>query len=148
VTDSNQIAFSLMLELAVLSEGVVAFCAAQELGWGFISASCLHLPDVSGVVSAFWAFDPNGGKCSQFLFFFAYNGDKLLRIMLDYLADFGFNFLGWFLLFVSAFWTHKHQRRLLAFLRFLKFKARTTFRAELHMRYSVIRLRITLLGLF
>jgi hypothetical protein len=53
----------------------------------------LYLPDVSNVISAFWALDSYGWECSQFLFFFAYYGYKLLRVMLYDLADFGFDFL-------------------------------------------------------
>jgi hypothetical protein len=49
------------------------------------------LPHVSGVVSAFRAFDSNGWQRPQFLLFFAYHSHKLLRIMLDNLGNFGFN---------------------------------------------------------
>jgi hypothetical protein len=89
--------------LAVFPERVIAFCATQKLSGRFISASRLHLPDVSHVISAFWAFNSNGWQRPQFLFFFAYHSYKLLWIMLDDLADFGFDFLAWFLLLVPAF---------------------------------------------
>jgi hypothetical protein len=54
----------------------------------------LHLPDVSGVVSAFGAFDSNGWEGSEFLFFLAYYGYKLLWAMLNHFGNFGFDFLG------------------------------------------------------
>jgi hypothetical protein len=79
---------------AVLSERIVAFCAAQKLGRRFISAPRLHLPNVCSIIAAFGALDSNGWKGSEFLLFFAYHRYKLLWIMLDFLADFGFHFLG------------------------------------------------------
>ena len=41
--------------LGVLSEGEIAFGASEEEGWAFVSASGLDLPEVGGVVFAFWA---------------------------------------------------------------------------------------------
>ena len=50
------------MELAVFSECEVAFGASQELSRGFVSASGLNLPNVCGVVVAFWAFNSYGWK--------------------------------------------------------------------------------------
>ena len=118
--------------LAVFSERVVAFRAAQKLSRRFVRAPRLHLPDICSVVSAFGALDSNGRKCSELLFLLTYHGYKLLGIMLDHLADFGFNFLSWLLLLVTAFRTDKHQGCRFACLRFFELEARTTFRTEFH----------------
>jgi hypothetical protein len=90
--------------LGVFSEGVVAFCAAEELRGCFVAASGLHLPDVHKHVPTFWALHPHGGHCFNVVFF-ADNRDLLLQGVFD---DFSarFSLSGLFLagLNVAAFW--------------------------------------------
>ena len=96
-------------ELTVFPEGVVAFCTTQELSGGFICASGLHLPNISGIVATFGTFNPDGWKRPQFLFFLAYYGDELLRTVLNDFPHFwGFNLLAC-LLFISVFGADKNQ---------------------------------------
>jgi hypothetical protein len=80
-------------ELAVFSECVAAFRAAQELSGRFVCASCLHLPNVSQIVPAFWAFNSDCWQRPQLLFFFAYNRHELLRLVLDDLGHLWLNLL-------------------------------------------------------
>jgi hypothetical protein len=85
--------------LTVLPEGIVAFGAAQKLSGGFVCTSCLHLPDVSRVVAAFWAFNPDSGQRPQLLLFLPDNGDKLLGTVLNNFSHFWrLNLLAWVLL--------------------------------------------------
>ena len=52
--------------------------------------------------------------------------------MLNYLANFGFDFFGWLLLFVAAFRAEECQGCAFACLRFFKLETGTTLRAEFH----------------
>jgi hypothetical protein len=66
------------------------------------------LPNVSGIVATFWAFDTNCGKRPQLLLLFSYDSYKLLWIVLNDFADFSFDFTV-LLLFVPAFWAGEHH---------------------------------------
>ena len=91
-TERVAVILELFAVLGVFSEGVVAFCAAEELGWGFVAATSLHLPNISQVVSAFWAFHLEGWHRVDFLFLFAYNRHSLLDVVFDDLAHSGLDF--------------------------------------------------------
>jgi hypothetical protein len=118
--------------LCVLSECVVAFCAPHELSRRVIKASRLHFPDKSSVFSAFWALDSNGWERSEFLFFLAYHGYKLLWSMLDHLNACWLGFLSCLSLFVLTFAADKHQGFAHDWLQFLELEAITAFWAEFH----------------
>ena len=54
---------------SVFSESVFAFCASEKLCRGFVTASSLHLPDVSTVVSTFWTRYSGGRQGAQLVLF-------------------------------------------------------------------------------
>lgn len=69
--------------LAVFSEGIVAFCTAQELCRGLVSSASLYLPDISSVIIATRTFKSHCWECAKFLFLFTDNGYKLLGVVLN-----------------------------------------------------------------
>jgi hypothetical protein len=69
--------------LAVFSEGMVAFGAAEELRGSFISTTGLNLPNIDEVVAAFGAFLLDGRHCADFLVFLSDDGYELLEVVMD-----------------------------------------------------------------
>ena len=118
----------------VFSEGVVAFCASEELGWGFVAASGLHLPDVGSVVSAFWACYFGGGQGAYLVFF----------------SDHCYSFFGWtsyglgssicavfprFL--VSTFWAYNLNSDFLSVLFATRNQTHSTLWTKLHNKHHI-----------
>jgi hypothetical protein len=122
--------------LGVFPEGVVAFCASEELGCAFVAASGLHLPSVGSVVSAFWTCYVGDGHSTDLML----------------LCDYGYAFLGWTLnglgnsfcalfcfFLVSTFWAYGLNCDFVSFLFALGDHAGSTLWTKFH-KYTPILL--------
>ena len=107
---------------------MVTFCATEELGWSFISASGLHLPHVDQHVSAFGALHPHSGHGVNIVFF-AYYGNLLVQGVLYYFAaGLRFNFFFSVRLHVTTLGASKGH----AGFRPLRYKTGAATRTKLH----------------
>ena len=122
--------------LCVFPESVPAFCASHKLGWSFVTAAGLHLPDEHQVVSAFGAFDFDCWQCLNLLVLFAYYGYSWFSLPMNNLSSpqrfcFFRRFLG-----VTALGASQHYYGLITDFCFGRCKKATTSWAELHAKIA------------
>lgn len=120
--------------LWVFSEGVSTFGAAHKLGWRFVPASSLYLPNVNQVVFALLAFHAYCRHGFDFLFLFAYDGHKRLGFRLNNFHYFSLLTVAWSLLGEAAFWANKRY----CTIRFLRLKTHAASWAKLHKQKPLL----------
>ena len=119
---------------SVFSESVVAFCASEKLGRGFVTASSLHLPDVSKVVSTFWT-RYSGGRQGTQLVLFSDHGYRFFGRTFYRLGNIICVMFPWF--FVSTFWAYYLKSDFCSVLFAPRNQARSTLWTKLHNTHHI-----------